>query len=94
MDPKEIRQWVQLKIGLGQCMWGAKFLLHTEGKEEYSCKRLGSKGNKESTCSAGDLGLILRLGRSPGEGKDHPLQYSGLENSMGCIVHGVTKSWI
>ena len=30
---------------------------------------------------------------SPGEGKGYPLQYSGLENSMGCIVHGVTKSW-
>ena len=33
-----------------------------------------------------------RLGRSPGEGKSYPLQYSGLENSMECIVHGVTKS--
>ena len=33
------------------------------------------------------------LGRSPGEGKGYPLQYSGPENSMNCIVHGVTKSW-
>ena len=32
------------------------------------------------------------LGRSPGEGKGYPLQYSGLENSMDCIVHGVPKS--
>ena len=48
---------------------------------------------KESTCNAGDLGLIPRLGRSPGEGKGYPLQYSGLENSMDCTVHGVTKSW-
>ena len=47
---------------------------------------------KESTCNAGDLGLILVLGRSPGEGKGNPLQYSCLENSMDCIVHGVTKS--
>ena len=31
------------------------------------------------------------LGRSPGEGKDYPLQYSGLENSMDCIVHGGHK---
>ena len=38
------------------------------------------------------LGLILGLERSPGEGKGHPLQYSGLENSMDCIVCGVTKS--
>ena len=41
----------------------------------------------------GDLGWILGLGRSPGEGKGYPLQYSGLENSMDCIVHGVAKSW-
>ena len=48
----------------------------------------GSAG-KESACNAGDLGLILGLGRSPGEGKGYPLQYSDLENSMDCIVHGV-----
>ena len=42
--------------------------------------------------SAGkELGLIPGLGRSPGEGKGYPLQYSGLEKSMDCIVHGVTK---
>ena len=40
-----------------------------------------------------DLGLIPGLGRSPGEGKGYPLQYSGLENPMDCIVHGVAKSW-
>ena len=51
----------------------------------------GSAG-KESTCNLGDLGLIPGLGRSPGEGKGYPLQYSGLEHSMDCIVHGVTKS--
>ena len=38
---------------------------------------------KESACNAGDLGLIPALGRSPGEGKGYPLQYSGLENFMG-----------
>ena len=51
----------------------------------------GSAG-KESTSNAGDLGLILGLGRSPGEGNGYPLQYSGLENSIICIVHGVAKS--
>ena len=51
----------------------------------------GSAG-KESTCNVGDLGLITGLGRSPGEGKSYPLWYSGLGNSMDCIVHGVTKS--
>ena len=46
----------------------------------------------ESTRSAGDVGSIPALGRSPGEGKGYPLQYSRLENSMDCAVHGVTKS--
>ena len=50
----------------------------------------GSAG-KESVCSAGDLGSIPGLGRSPG-GNGYPLQNSGLENSMDCIVPGVTKS--
>ena len=49
---------------------------------------------KESTSNAGDLGSIPGLGRSPGEGNGYSLQYSGLEISMDCIVHGVTKSWI
>ena len=48
---------------------------------------------KESACNAGDLGSIPRLERSPGEGKGYPLEYSGLENPMDCIAHGVTKSW-
>ena len=47
---------------------------------------------KESACNAGDLGSIPGLGRSPGEKKGYPLQYSGLENSIDCIVHGVVKS--
>ena len=54
--------------------------------EPFPC---GSAG-KESACNAGDLGSIPGLGRSPGEGKGYPFQYSGLENSMDCIVHGVT----
>ena len=48
---------------------------------------------KESTCNVGDLCSIPGLGRLPGEGKGYPLQYSGLENSMDCIVHGATKRW-
>ena len=52
----------------------------------------GSTG-KEAACSAGDLGSVPGLGRSPGEGKGSPLQYSGLENSVDSIVHEVTKSW-
>ena len=52
----------------------------------------GGSVGKKSAGNAGDLGLILGLGRSPGEVKGYPLQYSGLENSMECIVCGVTKS--
>ena len=50
----------------------------------------GSAG-KESACNVGDLGSIPGLGRSPGEGKGYPFQYSGLENSKDCIVQGVAK---
>ena len=51
----------------------------------------GSAG-KESTWNVGDLGSIPGLGRSSGEGKVYPLQYSGLENPIDCIVHRVAKS--
>ena len=54
----------------------------------------GGSTGKESTCNVGDLNFIPRLGRSPGEGKGYPFQYSGLQNSMDCIVHGVSKSQI
>ena len=53
----------------------------------------GGSAGKESACNVDDLGSIPGFGRSPGEGKVYPIQYSGLENSMDCIVHGVTKSW-
>ena len=52
----------------------------------------GDSDSQESASSAGDPGLIPGLGRSPGEGNGYPLQYSGQENSMDCIVHGVAKS--
>jgi len=55
----------------------------------FSCDSAG----KESACNAEDLGLIPGLGRSPGEGKGYTVRYSGLKNSMDCIVHGVVKSW-
>ena len=52
----------------------------------------GGSASKESACNSGDLGLIPGLGRSPGEGNGYPLQDSGLEYSMDCTVHGITKS--
>ena len=52
----------------------------------------GGSAGEESAHNVGDLGSIPGLGRSPGDGKDYPLQYSGLENSMDCMVHRITKS--
>ena len=72
-----------------------------EDPSRFSSTSCGSAG-KESACDVGDLGSIQfnpgstqvpGLVRSPGEGKGYPLQYSGLENYMDCIVHGVAKSW-
>ena len=59
----------------------------------FPCSSVG----KESACSAGDMGSIPELGRSPGEGNGNPLQYSCLENLMDrgvwwAVLHGVTKS--
>ena len=53
----------------------------------------GPSAGKESTCNMEDLGSIPGLGGSPRKGKGYPRQYSGLENSMDCRVHGVAKSW-
>ena len=52
----------------------------------------GGSAGKESACSVGDLGSIPGLGRCPGKGNGYPLQYSDLESSMECNVHGVAKS--
>ena len=51
-----------------------------------------SSVGKESACNAGDSGQIPGSGKSAGERIGYPLQYSGLENSMDCIIHGVAES--
>ena len=66
-------------------------------RSNREANREGGSGGKESAGNVGDLGLIPELGRSPGEGKGYPLQYSGLENSMDrgawqATDHGVAKS--
>ena len=64
------------------------FLIQELNQGLLHCRRiLYQLGYKEA------LGSIPGLERSPGEGKGYPLQYSGLENSMDRIVHGVAKSW-
>ena len=74
---------------MGYFPWGCKESDMTE-KLHFKCTGFpGGSASKESTCSVEDLGVIRGLGRSAGEENSYPLQYSGLENSMDCIVHGV-----
>ena len=75
-----------LILGLGRFP-GVRDRLPTPVFLGFPC---GSAG-KESAYSAGDLGSIPGLGRFPGKGKGYPLQYSGLENAMDCVVHGVAQ---
>ena len=51
-----------------------------------------SSVGKESACTVGDVSSVPGLGISAGEGNGYTLQYSGLENYMDCVVHGVSKS--
>ena len=63
---------------------------HNKGQKWQALNRSirfpGGSDNKESVCNVGDLGSIPGFGRSPGEEKSYPLQYSGLENSMERVV--------
>ena len=78
---------------LAQCLFSDTHL-YSEGIWEYITVMVpGGSDSKESACNVGDLGSIPRLERSSREGKSYPLQYSGPEKSMDCIVHGVAKSW-
>ena len=74
------------------------FSLSLKQQEEtnYKCQIFGfpdSSVSKESPCNAGDPASIPQSGRSPGKEIGYPLQYSGLENSMDCIVYGIAKNW-
>ena len=75
--------------------WKAQEHLHLWSQISAHVRIYGSAG-KESTCSAGDVGSIPGLGKSPGEGNDNPPQYSFLENPMDrgvrATVRGVMKS--
>ena len=77
--------------------WFPTFVFQFHHEKEIFCVRRcgfsGGSAGKESAWNVGDLYSIPGLGRFPGEGNSYPLLYSGLENSMNSIVHGVTKSW-
>ena len=71
--------------------------LKGDSDTDFKLVAIGSDG-KESACKAGEPGSIPGFGRSPGEGKDYPLQYCCLENSMDrgawwATVHGVKRRW-
>ena len=91
--PKESDS-VELEPGLRVCILmysSSGYELHGQGNIIWDVLRSptafpGSSAGKESASNAADLGLIPGLGRSPGEGKGYPLQYSGLENSMDCMT--------
>ena len=85
-NPPGMQEWFDSWVG--KICW-KRDRLSTPVFLDFPCGSVA----KESMCNVGDLDSIPDLGRSPGEGKGFPLQYSGLENSMDCIVHGVTKSW-
>ena len=82
--------FVLLMLSPYRCLkWYVKLTL---SKTDFNLLLRDNSAGKEFPGNAGDLGSMPGLGRSPGEGKGYSLQYSGLENSMDCIVHGVTKS--
>ena len=81
----------EIKLGLIACIF-------FKPEFNYIWVSLGAQRVKNPPATAGDPGLILRLGRSPGEGNDYPLQCSCLENPMdtgawGATILGVAKSW-
>ena len=93
---------------MGYSPWGQKELDTTEqlmlslfhgrkysiSQKNYEIAKFpGGSDGKEFASNVRDPGSISGWGRSPGEGNGYALQYSGLENSMDCIVHGVTKNW-
>ena len=71
--------------------WQSPSVSAAEGSGSLDLDFPGGSAGTESACNAEDLGSIPGLGRSPGEGNSYPLQYSGLENSMDCIVHGLQR---
>ena len=99
LSSSSLRVWSHLSewMNLVQLDFIMLILCLLQGVLEKSSLPWGSAG-KESICNVGELGSILRWGRSPGGRNGNPLQYSGLENPMDrgtwwATVHGIAKSW-
>ena len=90
--------WQRIRLQCGRPRfdpWVGKIPWRREGLPNpgflgFPCGSVG----KESTCNAGNLGSVPGLGRYPGEENSYPLQYSDLENSMDCRVHGISQARI
>ena len=80
VQPPPVFSYTKMNVGF--------ISLSIDSSNLFSCRSAG----KESACNVRVLGSIPGLGRYSGEGKDYSLQYSGLENSMDCTVHGVTMN--
>ena len=85
------------KLAPSLCTWVLALLSVTKDRLAIACLHVvsgfpGGSAGKESAWNVIDLGSIPGLERSPREGNSYPLQYSGLENSIDCIVHRVAKS--
>ena len=87
-----------VSIGVSMCVCTCVcFSKGTGSVDSLTTKTTDSSVDKESACNAGDMGSILGLGRSPGEGNVSPLQYFCLENPMdretGRLQSRGCKSW-
>ena len=91
-NPRDGGAWWAVIYGVTQSRTRLKCFAAAAAENNKKGFPCGS-ADKESNCNGGNWGLIPGLGRSPGEEKGYPFQYSGLENSTDCIVHGVAKSW-
>ena len=88
-----------LEIPMDRGTWHATIHGITQVRQDFLTKPTkshlqgfpGSSAGKGSACNVGDLGSIPGSGSSPGEGNGYLLQYSGLENSLDCIVHGLQR---
>ena len=86
--------WTEEPCGLQSMGWQKNQTQPSDWAYVHLLGFPSGSADKESACNAENLGSIPGLGRFSGEGKGYSLQYSGLKNSMDCIVHGVAKSRI
>ena len=95
MDPATTEGWSAGSLLVFSFLFGAQATIFRKGWNSWFPKVLGALGN-ESTCNAGNAGLIPRSRRSPGGGHGNPFQYSCLEHPMDrgawwAAVHGVAE---